>query len=85
MWELYDALIDGIPRELAVEEMVNNGGVSYVRSGEGVGIGMAFNVDTRPPMIKEDLLGQPLYKVAECIKSWNLNEATVGHAAINAY
>lgn len=85
MWELYDVLIDGIPRDLVVEELANNGGASYVRSGDGVGIGMAFSLDTRPTMIPEDILEQPLYKVAECIKSWNLDEASVGHAAINAY
>lgn len=85
MWELYDALIDGIPRHLLVEEMTNNGGTTYIRSDEGVGIGVTFNVDTRPPIMTEDILGCPLYLAAECVKSWNLSEASVGHAAINAY
>lgn len=38
MWEIYDDLINGIPEDLSVDELVCGNGISYVRSGNGSGI-----------------------------------------------
>ncbi|WP_434512315.1 Rossmann-like domain-containing protein [Desulfitobacterium sp. AusDCA] len=85
MWEIYDALINGIPDELKTDEIICGYPHTYVRSGEGSGIAGIRLVETRMPMFTKDLLGLPLREVATCIKSWNFIEASVGLAAINAY
>jgi len=85
MWEIYDALINGIPENLTVDELVCGKYRSYVRSGNGAGIATARLCETRMPMLTKNMIGLPLREVAECVKSWNFVEAAVGVAAINAY
>ena len=85
-WEIYDALIEGIPEGArSVDCQV---GVSWtmVRSDRG-GTGLAHTIreTSRPFLYKGDLKNAPLRTVARCIKSWNLIEASVGMAAINAW
>jgi uncharacterized protein (DUF4213/DUF364 family) len=58
---------------------------AYLRSGEGHGFGGVLTDDTRHPALIEKLVGMPLKKLAEGIKSWNYIEAGIGNAAINAY
>lgn len=85
MWELYDALIEGIPEDYRVDELVCGCHYSYVRSGEGSGVAAGRPYDQRLPMFSKNLLGSPLREVAACLKSWNLMEAALGNAALNAY
>lgn len=85
MWDLYDALIDGIPEDLVVADLINGNSFSYVRSEKGAGMAGFKNLTTRMPMFTKNLLGEPLRQVAAAIKSWNLPEASIGLAAINAY
>lgn len=86
MKSLYDALIEGIPEELKADEMtVTQYGV-IVRSGEYIGISEFRNEpDTRPMMNPARKEGFTLREMASLIKSWNMTEAAMGHAAINAY
>lgn len=85
MWEIYDALINKIPANLSVDELICGNGISYIRSGNGSGISGFRPYETRIPMFTHNLLGAPLREVAACVKSWNFVEASVGQAAINAY
>ncbi len=85
MWQLYDALINGIPENLLVDELICGNGFSYVRSGDGSGMAGFRSIETRAPMFTKNLLGAPLQEVATIVKSWNFAEASVGLAAINAY
>ncbi len=85
MWEIYDALIKGIPDNLTVDELVCGSSGSYVRSGAGAGIAGLRAYETRLPMYSKNLLGAPLKEVAGCVKSWHLAEASVGLAAMNAF
>ncbi len=85
MWQIYDALIKGIPEDLIVDELICGNHYAYVRSGDGAGIAGLSHYETRKPMYSKNLLGATLQEVATCIKSWNLVEASVGLAAINAY
>lgn len=85
MWELYDALIEGIPEELTTDELICGSSKTFIRSGEGAGIGTPRLIESRIPMRSGNLLGAPLRVAAECIKSWNFVEASIGLAAINAY
>jgi len=85
MWEIYDALIHGIPEDYITDEIICGTIHSYVRSGEGVGIASFRPYETRMPMFTKNLIGLSLREVATCIKSWNFVEASIGAAAINAY
>ncbi|MDV3425803.1 MAG: DUF364 domain-containing protein [Bacillota bacterium] len=85
MWELYDDLIKNIPENLTVDELVCGYRNSYVRSGNGSGVGNYYLCDTRNPKVSKNLIGAPLREAAECVKSWNFIEASIGAAAINAY
>lgn len=85
MWEIYDALINGIPENIVADELICGYPHAYVRSGEGAGIAGIRLLETRMPIFSKNLIGQPLREVATCVKSWNFIEAAVGLAAINAY
>jgi len=85
MWEMYDALIEGIPENFMVDELICGKRRSYIRSGNGAGVASGRLCETRMPMLTKNLIGLPLREVAVCVKSWNFFEATVGAAAINAY
>lgn len=84
MWELYDALIEGIPEKCLVDEFICGTYAVLVRSGNGCGFSQVLPGDTLPEMMKKSL-HMPLKKLAECVKSWNFIEASVGMAAINAW
>ncbi len=85
MWQLYDALIEGIPKECIVDELVCGAHSALVRSGEGYGFCVVIYQDNLPPTTTNKLPGMKLRDLAACIKSWNLIEASIGQAAINAY
>jgi len=86
MWELYDALIEGIPDDIVVNDFVVGGGSTYVEANGGVGFGPFRDYySQRAPAMSENKIGMPLKKVAECVKSWNFREAASGLAAINAW
>ncbi|WP_243153048.1 DUF364 domain-containing protein [Sporotomaculum syntrophicum] len=85
MWQIYNAMLNGIPADLLVDELFCGNHYAYVHSGDGVGISGLDHCETRKPMFSKNLLGATLQEVASCIKSWNFVEASVGLAAINAY
>lgn len=85
MWEIYDALINGIPDNLTADEVICGQSYSYVLSGNGAGISGFHHEDTRAAIFSKNLIGAPLREVAACVKSWNFNEASAGLAAINSY
>jgi uncharacterized protein (DUF4213/DUF364 family) len=90
MWELYDALIKGIPPDCRVDEALPGDHWTMVRSGKGVGLAMTLHEDTRPralspPPGEPFCGGMALAELAEAAKSWNFAEASLGMAAVNAY
>ena len=85
MWEIYDNLINGIPENFVVDDVISGSGSSYVRSGKGSGMAGFRRCETRMPMVTKNLIGAPLREAAACVKSWNFVEASIGVAAINAY
>lgn len=85
MWQLYDALIEGIPKDSIVDELVCGAHSALVRCGEGYGFSAVMYQDNLPPTTTSKLPGMKLRELAACIKSWNLIEASIGQAAINAY
>jgi uncharacterized protein (DUF4213/DUF364 family) len=85
MWELYDALIEGIDADATADFFACGMKYSFVRSGAGTGIGSTSNTTRRPLLLPNKKKGMPLRALAECIKSWNFAEASLGLAAINAW
>jgi len=85
VWELYDALLEQIPRHLTVTDSLAGTVWTAMRTSGGVGLAMTTAGRTRPPLIRGDLRGRPLIDMAARVKSWNYIEAGLGMAAINAY
>lgn len=85
MWALYDAMIDGIPDDCIVQDIICGHGRVLVESSAGFGFSGIIAGRTRPVGMLSKLPGMKLKELAACIKSWNLEEASVGQAAINAY
>lgn len=86
MKSMYDALLEKIPEELTVDEVsVTSSGI-IIKSAGNAGLSeFRHDFDKYPVGKTEELIGGSLKKTAELIKSDNINEASVGHAAMNAY
>ncbi|MDF2921682.1 MAG: putative heavy-metal chelation [Paenibacillaceae bacterium] len=85
MWELYDALIEGIPEDCSVMDVLCGNGRVLVASEAGYGFSSLVSGKSRPVSMANKTPGMSLRELASCIKSWNLQEASVGQAALNAY
>lgn len=86
-WRLYDELIAEIPENLTVTTANIGLQWSRVTSSEG-GFGMAYSIPERSrPAIFErpSFVDARLSEIAQLAKSWNLSEAGIGIAAINAW
>ncbi|MDR3248292.1 MAG: DUF364 domain-containing protein [Treponema sp.] len=88
-WTIYDALIESIPPDYPVDEVIQGGHWTMVRSGGGTGLAMTLtrNVgdEVRPRTLPPALEGLPLRELARASKSWNFAEASMGIAALGAY
>ena len=85
MWELYDRLIDGIPEGIEVTSYVSGDIWTMVGTKYNTGVAMTVDVTSMEPMLTKDPTEYDLKTLAGCAKSWNLREASIGIAAINAY
>ncbi|MBP2134039.1 uncharacterized protein (DUF4213/DUF364 family) [Methanomicrobium sp. W14] len=84
-WEVYDAMIEGIPDDVFVDDIMIGTEHAFVRSGKGAGISPYRAYWQRAPQSTEDKEGKPLNEVAKLVKSWNFIEASAGGAAITAW
>ena len=85
-WEIYDALLDGLPGDVVVR--ASGQGPRWTRvlnSAGGVGTAWTMDVRSRPALTEGSLDGRPLRDVGALVKSWNLAEASIGQAAINSW
>ena len=80
-WDLYDALIDGVPSDLTVDECIIGLHWTFVRSGNYAGIAMTFQGSSISGLANGFHIGKPLRDVAAGVKSWNMLQASVGMAA----
>ncbi|MCI8283816.1 MAG: DUF364 domain-containing protein [Firmicutes bacterium] len=86
MKSLYDRLIEGIPDNLEVDDVVCAHYGAMVYSNGSIGLSeFRDEFDTRPMLESGNKLNMSLKQLASGIKSWNITEASMGHAAINAY
>lgn len=83
MWQIYDELINEIPEELTVLQCMIGASWTLVRSEKGLGIAMTIKGGKTGTELS-NISGMQLKKLAEYSKSWNMLEASLGMAAINA-
>ncbi|HWP79848.1 MAG TPA: DUF364 domain-containing protein [Candidatus Acidoferrum sp.] len=85
IWQLYDALLEGIPEGKTIEYTAVSELWSLVGTADSVGVAMTTSGDTRPPILTEGFTGSDLKRAAAALKSWNFDEAGYGGAAVNAH
>lgn len=83
MWRIYDDLIETIPEDLTTLDCMIGVSWSLVRSERGLGIAKTVKGGKKGAGLT-DITGMPLKKIASHVKSWNMLEASIGQAAINA-
>jgi len=82
-WQIYDELIAAIPDELTVQSCLV--GLHWTLVGCQQGLGAAMTLKGGPENGGfTDVIGLPLKAAAAWIKSWNMLEASIGQAALNA-
>ncbi|MDR1082911.1 MAG: DUF364 domain-containing protein [Coriobacteriales bacterium] len=91
-WELYDRLIDGVPRGIGVVAWSLGRRWSYVASEEGIGIAMTVSGGVGLGKGADFLGGSAAFankldlrEMAAYAKSWRFEEASIGVAALNAW
>lgn len=85
---LYDTLLNNMRGENALARVARaecGAHFAFAEVGASLGIAMAGNWDSIAPRHPDGLAGLTLREAAECAKSWNLREASMGVAAMNAY
>jgi len=83
MWEIYDELIELIPKNLIINEFLAGSNWFLVDSGS-IGMAMTPKEGRASISISGHVAGMKVYEVAKLIKSWNNYEAALGLAAINS-
>lgn len=84
-WAMYEELIEGIPADLTVEDVVIGLNWTCVTAGGKAGLAMTFRGGSTTGISKGSITGRSLKDAAALAKSWNMIEASAGMAAINAY
>lgn len=85
-WDLYDDLIDAIPRDIVVSRAAQ--GPRWTRvytESPSCGMAMTMSATSRPAQMRAEYSGVPLRAIAQLAKSWNFSEASFGMAALNSY
>ena len=82
---LYDALLAGIDSAAPVLSTAMGEQWCLTAAEEGLGLAMHTSGASIPPLYPAGLAGLPLSQAAQAVKSWNLEEASFGLAAANAF
>ena len=81
---LYDALCTGVTGKETIEKTISGERWAFAETAASSGIAMFTAGSTIAPMYPT-LEGLSLAEGAQCVKSWNLEEASLGLAAANAF
>ena len=82
---IYDTIINSVPQGENIADTIVGDSWSLVETDKGkVGIAMTTAGSTRPYMFSDNLLGIDVQEAARAILSWNLEEASLALAVINA-
>jgi uncharacterized protein (DUF4213/DUF364 family) len=84
MWQIYDELIDLVAPEAVVDDCLVGLHWTLVRVGTGVGTAMTVAEGAHELRLAGTIRGMRARELAERVKSWNLCEASIGLATINA-
>lgn len=85
-WAIYAALLDELPADLRIARALVGQGWTLVESeAGGMGLAMTHRDEVQPATLPFPVSGQPLRSVAAALRSWNVREAAVGLAALNAW
>ena len=84
-WDLYDFLVDSIPADAVARRVIVGNAWTAVECDGVVGLAMTHRDKTFPPALRTPYSGRSLRDLAACVRSWNVREATLGLAAVNAY
>ncbi len=82
---LYEALAGGVTGNAPITGLTAGARWSMVETADSLGLGMDTPGSTIAPMYPDGLLGLPLSEAAKAAASWNLEEASFGLAAANAF
>lgn len=83
-WALYDRLFDELSADATVRACMIGRGWTLVES-EAVGMAMTFADGAEESRLRPPLGGRSLRELAGYLTSWNLAEASLGLAAVNAH
>jgi uncharacterized protein (DUF4213/DUF364 family) len=83
-WALYDELLAGIPEKAAVRRCLVGQSWTMVES-EGIGLAMTHTDDRSHWALRDPLAGRALIDLSAHVRSWNVCEACIGLAALNAH
>lgn len=82
-WAIYDRLLAEVPEGPAVRRLLIGRAWTLVQAG-GLGMAMTHQDDFSPAGLRPPYQGRPLRELAAGVRSWNVREAAIGLAAINA-
>ena len=85
IYSVYEALLTGLDEALPVSSALSGKQWCLAATEQGTGIAMHTAGSSRPPMFPQGLEGLPLFKASRALMSWNMEEASFGLAAVNAF
>ena len=83
-FELYDKIIAAVQSDAPIAGVLHGDRWALVQTSDHTGIAMETPVDSIAPLCPAGLEGVSLRQAAPAIKSWNLSEASLALAAVNA-
>ena len=82
--EFYKQLIEPIPHDLSIIDVIQGEGWTLVESELGAGLAMTYKGGLNTSLYK-NWIGHPVKNLALQVNSWNFLEASLGLAAINSF
>lgn len=82
-WQLYDDLIDLVPPGITVRDALL-GTRAFVHTDVGTGVAMMYSGGPKEAVTTREVVGKDLRDVAALVKSWDLQAAALGAAALCA-
>lgn len=85
MWQLYDQLIETIPKDVKINHIHVGPTWTIVYAGPYCGFAATVNERGRSLPVFDGLIGVDMQSAAELCKSWDFLKASAGTAVVNAY
>lgn len=82
-WQLYDDLVDLVPGDLRVAACVVSHWAAVTDDRGATGVAMTYRSGPYDHAVRRDFAGRPLRDLAGQVRSWDLELASLGAAALN--